>query len=197
MMFGAVLAVTALGFSLPGGAPVVRLPGGMPELRRTGAARMQADQPPPPMPAAVAAAGCDDALWSAIKNKRGLTKLANAGDEEHTRSRVATLRELVKNPPPTPPAAPKPAPKPTEPRKAKAVARQQSLQRKDGPYSLYGDLPEGMDAVAIGAQVEERSGAKLAKDYAKADAIREALAAQGIRIRDDFRTWSHKPAAPQ
>ena len=50
-----------------------------------------------------------------------------------------------------------------------------------------------MDAAAITEKVNARADAKTAKDYAAADAIREELAAQNIRIRDDFRTWSYKP----
>ena len=52
-----------------------------------------------------------------------------------------------------------------------------------------------MDAAAITALVKERAVAKEAKDYALVDSIREDLAAQNIRIRDDFRTWAYKVAS--
>ena len=51
------------------------------------------------------------------------------------------------------------------------------------------------DTDAIEAQVAERSAAKKARDFARADAIRDALAAQGIVLEDgpDGTTWKKAP----
>lgn len=151
------------------------------------------------MPEAVAACGVDEALWSTIKNKRGLVKIAASGDIDHLKKRIESLKALIANAPqaPTPQASHAVAAKGAG-RKAgnvKAAKRQQSLQRKEGPYEQFGTIPDGFDAAAITAQVNERLACKVAKDYERADEIRDELKAKGIRIRDDFRTWSYKPLA--
>ena len=152
--------------------------------------QVQADRPPPPLPEEIAALGCDEETWASIKNKKGLIKLI--GDEDHLKKRLAAITELVANAPPKTEAPP--ATKGgRKAGNAKAAKKTKMLQRKDGPYELYGELPDGMDAAAITEKVNARADAKTAKDYAAADAIREELAAQNIRIRDDFRTWSYKP----
>ena len=50
----------------------------------------------------------------------------------------------------------------------------------------------GLDAAAIEAQIAQRQAAKIAKDYAGADAIRQALLAQGIALKDSAQgtTWT-------
>ena len=50
---------------------------------------------PTPMPEALAAWGCDDALWYKIKNKKGLRDLLKKGDEERGRERIQRFRELL------------------------------------------------------------------------------------------------------
>jgi cysteinyl-tRNA synthetase len=42
----------------------------------------------------------------------------------------------------------------------------------------------GLDAAAIDAKVKERTSARTAKDFARADAIRAELEAQGIELQD-------------
>jgi cysteinyl-tRNA synthetase len=42
----------------------------------------------------------------------------------------------------------------------------------------------GLDASSIEAKVRERSEARLAKDFARADAVRKELAALGIELQD-------------
>lgn len=148
-----------------------------------------ASKPPPDMPEAAANWGCDLETWTAIKNKRGLIKLCDAGQEDHFKSRLAKLKELIDNAPP-------PASKPTQQRKTRKSKRAEDLfkQRKEGPYEAYGTIPDDVDVAAITARVNERAAAKEAKDYALADSIREELATKNIRIRDDFRTWLYKVA---
>ena len=80
-------------------------------------------------------------------------------------------------------------------KKRKGKEKRTTLPRKDGPYERYGGLPDALDEGAISAKVAERAEAKVAKDYARADAIREELAAMGVRIRDDMRTWTYKKAS--
>ena len=49
----------------------------------------------------------------------------------------------------------------------------------------------GIDEAGIAALIDERRGAKAAKDFARADAIRTSLAEQGIELQDSARgtTW--------
>ena len=44
------------------------------------------------MPAILAEWGCDDELWSKVRSKEALVKMADAGDETAARERIATLR---------------------------------------------------------------------------------------------------------
>lgn len=64
-----------------------------------------------------------------------------------------------------------------------------SVQRKEGPYELYGEVPEGFDAAKASALVDERAQCKVSKDYARADELREQCLTMGVKIRDDYRTW--------
>eukprot|EP00966_Prymnesium_polylepis_P330194 7385856-Prymnesium_polylepis.1 len=148
-----------------------------------------ANRPPPAMPEIAATWGCDQATWSGVKNKRSLVKLCDAGDEAHFKKRLVSIKELIANPPS---AAPRPTPKASKAGSRKRKGKASTPLRKDGPYELYGEIPDALDAAAITVQVNLRADAKVAKDYATADAIREELAAQGVRIRDDMRTWSYK-----
>jgi len=141
------------------------------------------------MPDIAAEWGCDDATWASIKSKRSLIKICDAGDEDHFKKRLESIKELIANPPPV-------QEKKTPPAKTGRKRTNKTKVRKEGPYELYGGLPDALDEAAITVKVNERAAAKEAKDYSTADAIREALAEKGVRIRDDMRTWSYKnPAA--
>ena len=51
----------------------------------------------PPMPAGLAAWGCDDETWLFAKNKKGLRGLLKAGDERRGRERIRRLRQLMED----------------------------------------------------------------------------------------------------
>ncbi|MEY2655525.1 MAG: hypothetical protein RLZZ524_2553 [Pseudomonadota bacterium] len=50
--------------------------------------------------------------------------------------------------------------------------------------SLQGGASSGLDEAAIAGQIEARKAAKAARDFAEADRIRDALAAQGVILKD-------------
>jgi len=154
----------------------------------------EARRPSLAMPEVAGTWGCDEETWAAVKHKKSLIKICNAGDEDHFRKRLASIKELLANAPPATPraAAKKAGPKP---RKTSATKRKSSPLRTSGPYELFGLLPDALDAAAIQVEVDKRTEAKLIKDYTAADTIREVLAEQGIRIRDDLRSWSYKNPA--
>lgn len=52
-----------------------------------------------------------------------------------------------------------------------------------------------IDAAAIEARLAERREARVAKDFARSDALRDALAADGVEVMDgDPLGWDWKPA---
>ena len=96
-------------------------------------------------------------------------------------ARIAKLRQVI---------ADEPAKKTLTPKSKKCgppLAR--SVQRKEGPYELYGEVPDGFDAAKASALVDERAACKVSKDYARADELREQCTTMGVKIRDDYRTW--------
>ena len=80
--------------------------------------------------------------------------------------------------------------------------------RKDGPYELFGKVPDETDVAAIQALVGQRAAAKLSRSsdddddyysysstaaYAAADEIRIQLKeTMGVTVRDGLRTWHIK-----
>ena len=155
--------------------------------------------------------GMDQQTWTAVKNKKGLIKLAANGEEEHFKRRMEIIKKLIASAPAKPAAAKqqpaakaaeaveqpaaaekKKRSKPRKGRRAKAmlIPGFQETRRTSGPYVLYGECPATLDQTAIEALVEERAAFKAAKDFASADAVREKLTAMNVKVRDDFRTWS-------
>jgi len=65
------------------------------------------------------------------------------------------------------------------------------LLQGDAQAFLQGDAND-IDAAAIEAKIAQRQAAKAAKDYARADAIRQELLAQGIALKDGPQgtTWT-------
>jgi len=59
--------------------------------------------------------------------------------------------------------------------------RMLGLRLADGPI---GGASRGIDAARIDALVARREQARAAKDWATADAVRDALAALGVRVKD-------------
>ena len=54
-----------------------------------------------------------------------------------------------------------------------------------------------IDAAAVEARLDERRAARAAKDFARSDAIRDALARDGIEVMDgDPLGWDWRTAAP-
>jgi uncharacterized surface protein with fasciclin (FAS1) repeats len=135
-----------------------------------------------PLPPLLLEWGCDEELWSKIKQKRSLEKLMEEKREEQGRKRIASLRELIAN-------APSPAPAPVQ-KKVGAQPRKPAAKiDKKGPYILYGELPSGFDAATATQLLFARQEAKIAKQYAAADAIRDKLTEMGVTVRDDLHTW--------
>ncbi|MEA2552172.1 MAG: cysteinyl-tRNA synthetase [Fimbriimonadaceae bacterium] len=90
---------------------------------------------------------------------------------------------------------------------ASATSGKEFLDRVNGLLGVvrydngYDEEPCGdykathVDEALVNAKVEERNAAKKAKDFTKADAVREELAGMGIELRDtpEGTTWHVKP----
>ncbi|UJF24002.1 cysteine--tRNA ligase [Suttonella sp. R2A3] len=67
----------------------------------------------------------------------------------------------------------------------RALSSRLGLLTRDPAEVIKGkQQSDGLDAQTIEARIAERQQAKQAKDFAKADAIRDALAEQGVLIKD-------------
>jgi len=58
------------------------------------------------------------------------------------------------------------------------------LLQSDPEEWFAGDVEGELSADDIGALIEKRNAARAAKDFASADAVRDQLAAAGIKIED-------------
>ena len=101
----------------------------------------ESNRPPPELPPQLEEWGCDADLWSQVRKKRSLIKLAEGGDEERFRARVAKLRQMLTaaadaEPPPAAKASPHALPRiPNAMKKSKDFP-----VRKEGPYKLFGKV---------------------------------------------------------
>ena len=110
--------------------------------------------------------GVDEELWSNVRNKRALWDLANSGEEAKCRERIEQCRRSI---------ARGDAPRPTP--------------RKEGPYELRGDPPDGVDVAAVEALLAKRSEAKKARDFESADAYQAELLEMKVYVNDKMRYW--------
>ena len=157
----------------------------------------EANRPPPPLPALLEAWGCDATLWSEIKQKQSLIKLAASGDEEHARKRLDKLRAIIAEAKAEPDDPEKTARKAFLRDGVRSKKKVRTPNRSDGPYKRYGRIPSGikLDVVEVDAMVAERAACKISKDYSRADELRLALRGLGgdegwgVKVRDDTRTW--------
>lgn len=66
----------------------------------------------------------------------------------------------------------------------KALGATLGLLQEDPTAFLQGGEASGDDAAAIQAQIDARTAAKAAKNWAEADRIRQDLLAQGVVLKD-------------
>ena len=127
------------------------------------------------MPAQLAEWGCDSELWAKIRSKRILIEWAQSGEEAKARERL----ELLRNAPSvlaTPAAA--------------AKAQRPASRPKSLTYTREGDLDAPVDEPTIERILADRMQAKLKRDFAEADALRDELRdAHSVEIFDKRRTW--------
>ena len=72
-----------------------------------------------------------------------------------------------------------------EQRRDEAEAAVAFMREADRIFAVLDDAPQSSDEDAeIDAMVAERDAARQAKDYARADALRDALAERGIEVLD-------------
>ena len=168
----------------------------------------------PVLPQTLEAMGCDAALWAKVRSKAALVELAESGDEEAVRSRLAKLRATVADDEARAAAT-------RERRKAKKEAKPSKWEKKfnrggellpeaiaarersrrprgDNPgrarplrdgYSQAGPLPSSVDVGAVERLLAERVQAKLRKDFDEADALQAQLRSMGVRVNDRRRTY--------
>lgn len=114
--------------------------------------------------------GCDEALWSEVRNKQALLDMAEK-NEAQCRKRIEFLRAAVASGDDSSAPARKPA-------------------RPDGPFQLFGEAPEGVDVAAVEAILEERIEFKKAREFEEADKLQAKLLEMGVYVNDKRRTWS-------
>jgi len=163
---------------------------------------------PTDAPPQLAEWGCTDELWSQLRHggRSSLRRLVRDGDEEHARRRIAHYAKLIavvavvaelESTLTGAIAADDAAQKPASARKPAAAQKPASGQKaRGGPgsqtkgYVLQGNVPEGFDVASVEAMIAKRTSAKLSKDYATADALREELLLKGVKLSDQHRAWT-------
>lgn len=139
-----------------------------------------------PMPAKLTELGMDPALWSAVKSKAGLIKLAESGDDSAAKAKIAAISRAVAaeaaGAPPTGSEA-------FERRRAARTARNAGAAQPLGEYKLEGSLPAAVDAAAVASMMAKRVEAKKTRDFAAADAIQDELKDMGVLINDRARSY--------
>lgn len=129
------------------------------------------------MPALAAQCGCDDALWSKIRSKAALLKLAEAGEEAQLRTRIEQIRAAVAG----------------EAAKAEATAARArpppTAATSPDTYTREGDRSAPADVARIEALLAERLQAKRRREFDEADALRDELGAMGVEVFDKRKAW--------
>jgi hypothetical protein len=123
-----------------------------------------------PMPALLEKCGCDEALWSQIRSKTVLVKLAEAGDEAQLRAKLEAIRERIAQESAVSPAS-FPAP-----------AAASGFKRR-------GDRKATVDVEKVEGLIAKRLKIQRSRDYEKADAIRDELRAMGVDVFDKQKEW--------
>jgi len=123
-----------------------------------------------PMPALLAAVGCDEALWAQIRSKASLVQLAEAGDEAGLRAKLETIRERVAQEAASAAAS---APPPAAPR----------------VFKRRGNKKLPIDEAKVEELIAQREEVRRARDFEKADAIRDELSAMGVVVFDKQKEW--------
>ena len=113
--------------------------------------------------------GCDEALWSEVRNKQALLDMVD--NEEQCRKRIEFLKRAV-----------------ATGDDGSAPSRKQA--RLAQPFTLFGEAPEGIDVAAVEALLAERVEAKKVRDFERADEIRAQLLTMEVYINDKQRSWS-------
>mmetsp|Transcript_18296 Transcript_18296/g.45628 ORF Transcript_18296/g.45628 Transcript_18296/m.45628 type:complete len:218 (-) Transcript_18296:239-892(-) len=206
----ATMALAASGFLVPL-TPMRRL------SSRHGAVTMVAELKKS-LPEQLNAWGCDEALWESLRSsgRNALTRLAELGDEDQAKMRIAKLRVIVAAEAAGPKADSKPAeskpkqqaaaPKAvTEPAESKPPQQRKHFAKAAKPtnapvaaaggsklYRAQGKPPpESLDTVKVDELIVKRTAAKKAGEYETADALREELLGMGVKLSDQHKAWSY------
>ena len=123
-----------------------------------------------PMPALLATVGCDEALWTQIRSKASLVKLAEAGDEAGLRAKLEAIRERVAQ-------------------EASSAAASAPPPAAPGVFKRAGNKKLPIDEAKVEELIAEREEMRRARDFEKADAIRDELSAMGVAVFDKQREW--------
>jgi len=116
--------------------------------------------------------GCDEALWSEIRDKQALLDMASAGNEDKARKRIEFVKAAV-----------------AKGSGIKGGWSQMGKVDRNRPYELKGAAPEGADVEAITAILAQRVEFKKVRDFEQADVLQAQLLEMGVYVNDKQRTW--------